>query len=132
MACPSLYSAVIHDCDVGLHRNPRALSFAEAIPTIHIHNGEEQMSSTIPSTEELVRDALSPMMNLPDDYRNLLLKNEIPNQQDWDEANSRIVNAAATSGCVQLVQSMLDPFWQGNKSFGTMLDTITAICPFNP
>jgi hypothetical protein len=90
------------------------------------------MSSTIPSTEELVRDALSPMMSLPADYRPLLLKNEITDQGDWNEANSRIVNAAATNGCMQLVQSTLDPFWQGNKSFGDMLDQITAICPFNP
>jgi hypothetical protein len=90
------------------------------------------MSSTIPSTEELVRDALSPMMDLPADYRDLLLKNEITDQGDWDEANSRIVNAAASSGCVQLVQSMLDPFWEANKSFGAMLDCITGICPFNP
>ena len=90
------------------------------------------MASTTPSTDELVREALSPMMDLPADYRDLLLKDQITNQQDWDEANCRIVDAAAGNGCPQLVQSMLDPFWQANQSFGTMLDRITAICPFNP
>jgi len=89
------------------------------------------MSGTIPSTEELVRAALAPMMDLPEDYRPLLLKNEIPNQNDWNEASDRIAESATCAGC-ELLQGYLNPFWQNNKSFGDMLDAITGFCAFNP
>jgi hypothetical protein len=89
------------------------------------------MASTIPSTEDLVRSALSPMMDLPADYRTLLLKNEITNQEDWNEASDRICEAASASGC-ELLQGYLNPFWANNKSFGDMLDAITSFCAFNP
>jgi hypothetical protein len=130
-AAPSIFASCCSAGDVGLYPGEGAWRPPGQSQTNHLHNGEEQMSSTTPSTEDMVRAALAPMMSLPASYRDLLLKDQITDQNDWNEASDRIAEAATASGC-ELLQGYINPFWANNQSFGDMLDSIASFCAFNP
>lgn len=79
--------------------------------------------------EKAIRDAADGFAELPDDYLDLKVKEQIRSQEDWDEYNSRLCQTLEEEIACTILESQLDKFWKKNKTFREMKDYICERCP---
>lgn len=77
--------------------------------------------------KEAFEKAAQSIGHAPNDSTNLKIKDNIPNQDDWDDFNTAFCKELEAVGCT-IVESELDPFWVENKTFGEMLTFVNQNC----
>lgn len=84
------------------------------------------------SANDAIQEAAKGFAGIPADpatVRTLKIKDNILDQNDWDEFNKRLCDALNTRGCT-ILQGQLNPFWVRNDTFGAMIDYVDARCGF--
>ena len=71
--------------------------------------------------------AAAKIMQLPHDYLNLKIKDNILREDDWDAVNTEFCFELGKVDCV-IVESELDPYWSENKTFKDLLEYVSENC----
>ena len=81
------------------------------------------------NSEACITAAGKSIATIPAEYKDLHIKNCIPNEQDWDAFNKALCECLNSKGCA-IAESELDDFWQNNNTFGEMIDYIDKQCGY--
>jgi hypothetical protein len=79
--------------------------------------------------KDAIREAANGFAVLPAEFTNLMIKDNIPDRDDWEEFNSRLCAVLKTKGCT-IVEGQLNPFWERNDTFSQLIIYIDNRCGF--
>jgi hypothetical protein len=79
--------------------------------------------------EDAIRSAAGGFGEIPADFRNLKVKDSMPNGNDWGEYNKRLCNAMKQRGC-PILEGELDRFWEEDLSFSELVEYIDGVCGY--
>lgn len=74
--------------------------------------------------------AAKSIASFPEQYEDLKIRDNLPNQEDWDDLNTQICRELKKVSCT-VVESELDVFWEDNLTFRELLDYFHANCNCN-
>lgn len=80
--------------------------------------------------EQAFQTAASRVATNPPSNLNVKIRDNMPNQSDWDELNTELCKELDRIDC-PIAESELDPFWKKNRTFADLMEYIKQNCKCN-